>query len=204
MRRWNLLVLVALLAVVMIAPSMAKAAASSSTSTTSTSKFFKGRAVAKNSDTHYFVLSFTCSAGQLSAGWTYEVDSMHSFTGTLDTSSPPPCALVSTDNGAHWSTGTVPATGTPTVGPLTNIPLIYQGSSVGMLTLFLTDIGASKTFFPPNITKNCTDTTVSLCIEVDTNDLGGPVNESGFSSQCSNFSCTTPPFPYATLNLSVR
>ncbi len=51
MRRWNLLILMALLAAALIAPSMAKAATSSRTSATSSSMNFKGRAVAKNSDT---------------------------------------------------------------------------------------------------------------------------------------------------------
>jgi hypothetical protein len=200
MRRCSLLSLVALLVValvaaVLITPTRTMAATPSLRGSSLPSINFKGRAVAKNNDTHYFVLSFTCSDGALRAGWTYEFSSTQSFTGMVGSAS---CALVPANGGSSTSPD-----GTH-VGPLTNIPLMYQGNNVGTLTLFLANIVASKTFFP-NTTVDCS-TTSSPCIEVDTSlMLGSPINLAGFSSQCAR-----PPTPpdvictnlFATLNLS--
>jgi hypothetical protein len=186
MRRWNLLFLVALLAAVLIIPRGAMAATSPSTS-------FKGRAVAKNTDTHYFVVSFTCSpsgtTGTLSGGWTYEVSSTLSYTGTLG---PAGCALVSVNGGATWSTS---PDGTNR-NPLT-IPLLFgaNNTKVGTLTLFLTDIGAQKTYFPDTtVTCPSTSNSPSRCIEVFTDVLS--LKDAGAFSSLNG--------GYATLNLSVQ
>jgi hypothetical protein len=197
MRRWNLLFLVALLATVLITPRGALAATSSSTS-------FKGRAVAKNTNTHYFVVSFTCSTGTLSAGWTYEISSTQSFTGTGTLERPPGspgCALVSLEEGAHWSTSSDSGI---SVGPLPNIPLVLvvggKNETVGMLTLFLTDVRASKTFFPYTTNLTCSSSSSnSPCIQVDTSGLMSSLGVPDFLSEDPAF-----PSSYATLNLSVH
>jgi hypothetical protein len=77
MRRRNLLILVALVAVALITSTTAMAAPASATN-------FKGKAAvySRNAD-HYFVVSFTCSGSTLSGNWTYDVNSSQSFSGTL-------------------------------------------------------------------------------------------------------------------------
>src|SRR5262249_37791362 len=76
MHRWNPLFLVVLPMVVVASIMSTTPAGASAHSFPPTSTIYKGRIVAKNSDTHYFVLSFTCSlsgmTGSLSGGWTYE------------------------------------------------------------------------------------------------------------------------------------
>ncbi len=207
MRRWSLLFLVALLAVlaaVLIAPSQAMAMAA-----TSPSMNFSGKAVAKNSDTHYFVVSFTCSppvttgTGTLSGKWTYEVDSMHSYTGILGSAG---CALYPTilANGeVTWSTSSDDMCPLPL--PPLKMPLMSGGSNVGTLSLCLTDVGIRKTFFPPPLPTSCPTNPPSACIEVQTSALMNLVpppqeNPPAFYLPSSDLRYAGS---YATLNLSV-
>lgn len=167
------LLVVALLATGLIAPRGALAAPSSVRGLPAPSKdlspatTFKGRVVAKNNPTNYFVLTFACSGGTLTAAdWTYEVNSTQSFTGTIGTPAPV-CALVSTTNGVTYSTPT-------------SIPLMFNGKNVtGTLkTLSFTNIVASKTYFGNPVaisstmtTEDCTSLAATSCVEVQTDAL---------------------------------
>jgi hypothetical protein len=174
MRRWTLLALVTLLMAALVAavlntPSRAMAARSSLRGLTAPSTNFKGKVVAKDTTTHYFVLSFTCSGGTLSAGWTYEVSSTQSFSGTVGSSS---CALVPATTGTGVSY-------TPTP-----IPLLFNGTAVtnpgtppppATLALSLTNIAASKTFFGTFVAsqgEDCASSATSPppCVAVQTSD----------------------------------
>src|SRR5215469_3649131 len=174
MRRWNLLSLVALLAVALVAamvinPHGALAAPSSLMRLLAPSTTFNGKVVAKDTDTHYFVLSFRCSTGTLTAGWTYEVSPTQSFTGTVGSAS---CALVPATSGTGVSYST------------TSIPLLFNGMPVttsppgtpAMLSLSLTNIFASKTFFglfvSSAVAEDCASsvTTPPPCVAVITSD----------------------------------
>jgi hypothetical protein len=196
MRRWNPLYLVPLLVVVLAAVVFITPPGASAHSFPSTSTNFKGKIVAKNSDTHYFVLSFTCSPSGNTGKWTYEVSSTSSFTGTVDWTS---CS-VSSSGGLVTLNGSGNLVGCG--GPCTTNPT---------LTLALTNIVAAKTFFNvPTPTINPT----MLCTSSATSAPCLDIKASGFSS-IDDFSSqpqclfNTPPscptgFPFATLNLSAR
>jgi hypothetical protein len=150
--------MVALLAAVLTTSSRAMAAAPTLRRDFSPSTTFKGKVVAKDTTTHYFVLSFTCSSGSLSAGWTYEVSSTQSFTGTVGSAS---CALVpaSTGTGVSYSTS--------------SIPLLFNGIAVtnpgspappATLSLSLTNIVASKTFFGTFVPSSVSGTIPEDCV----------------------------------------
>ena len=195
MRRWHPLVLVAplallaLLASALMIPKRALAAAPSPTS-------FKGKAAVYTSAGPYFVVAFTCSpsatgtTGTLSGTWTYEDSSNQSFSGTLgsSTSVAAACALVSGDGGATWSTSPDSTTRSSLT---TTLFFGANHSPVGTLSLFLTDIRATKTYFP--------DTTVTCpsgiqCIQIDTSVLGSPIHSAFHSEDLPG---------YGTLNLSL-
>jgi hypothetical protein len=197
--------MVALLAAALNTPSRVLAATHSARSLTASTINFKGKAVAKNNETHYFVLTFSCSGGSFTGSWTYEVNSSLSYTGTSGATQtqPAPCALIPTDNGMTLSTATSPASTTPS--PMTST--LFAGpnnATVGTLTLFLTDVMPSKTFFPNTIAP-C-PTSPNACIELSTRNLS-LAKATDFSSRCLR-----PPTPpdvactdlFATLNLSVR
>jgi type 1 fimbria pilin len=196
MRRWNPLFLVALLVVALLAavlmtPRGALAAPSSLRQFPASSTNFKGKIVAKNSNTHYFVLSFTCSGGNLSAKWTYEVSSTSSFSGTVGEAS---CSFSSTD-GLVTSPSPLNLVGAP-CEPCTPT-----------LTVTLTNIVATKTFFNvPTPTMLCSSSaTPQPCLGVTTEGFIIPPSTTpdDFNSQCANFTCPAG-FPFATLNLSAR
>jgi len=207
MRRWNLLflgALVAVLAAVLITPSRAMAAPSSPTS-------FKGKVVAKNTSDHYFVVSFTClppmststQFGTLMGSWTYEVTSAQSITGTLGSPVVGGCALVPTSaNGVMtWSTSSDGTTVSPFETDL-NVPAPPPGGTklVGTLTLFLTGIGTTKTFLASTTNVTCSSNSpTSRCIQVDTSGLMSSlgVPKDFFSEDPIYFSS------YATLNLTL-
>jgi hypothetical protein len=191
MRRWNPLFLVPLLvvvlaAVVFIAPPEASAHSFPSTSTT-----LKGKIVAKNSNTHYFVLSFTCSSSGNTGKWTYEVSSTSSFTGTVEWTS---CSFSSTGGQVTLNNGTGNLVGCG--APCTTNPT---------LTVTLTNIVAAKTFFNAlTSTALCTSPTSQTCLDIE---ASGFSSIDDFSSQCTdpNFPCLPGTgFPFATLNLSAR
>src|SRR5215469_17313013 len=129
MRRWNLLFVAALLAAVLIALSGPNGAMAASTST------FKGKpSVYYRNSGPYFVVNFTCSNGQLSGNWTYDIRT-NSFSGTLGTTTDfATCALVPGNAAGSWSSSISP------------IPLYYLGSKTGTLTLVLSNISATKTY----------------------------------------------------------
>jgi hypothetical protein len=198
MRRWNplslvALLVVALLATVLMTPRGALAAPSSTKGLTAPTTNFKGKVVAKNSLTHYFVFTFTCSNGTLSGKWTYEVSSALSFTGTTGTTAP--CELTSASPGSGVSYSN------------TSIPLLLnvngQDVEVGTLSLLsLTNIVASKTFFGTFVSPTTGDCTSinpgSPCVAVATSDLvipTPPTTVAGFSLVAGSFS---------TLNLSAH
>jgi hypothetical protein len=201
MRHWNPLFLVPVLAVVLATVVSTTPPGASAHSFPATSMTFKGKIVAKNAATHYFVLSFTCSDGKFSAGWTYEFDSTHSFTGTVGSAT---CSFSSTG-------GLV----------TTPSPLNLMGAPCAMctptLTVTLMNIMATKTFFnipmpppPATPTEICSSSaTPQPCLDVETsgfnipNPTPPPTNLDDFNSQCTNFTCPTG-FPYATLNFSAR
>jgi len=204
MRRWHPLFLVvplflvALLAPALVTPKRAMAAgASSLRQFPSPSTDFRGKVVAKNSSTNYFVLTFTCAGtpSTLTSKWTYEVSSTQSFTGTTATPGPT-CELA---NGSYSTT---------------SIPLLFNGEPVtnpatgmqAMLSLSLTNIVASKTFFGTFVsatTGDCTSSaTGSPCVAVQTSDgdlsiptMPDPTIVDGFSLLPGSFS---------TLNLSAH
>jgi hypothetical protein len=200
MRRWNLLFLVPLLVAVLAAVASITPPGASAHSFPSTSINFKGKIVAKNADSHYFVLSFTCSGGSLSAGWTYEVSSTSSFTGTVGSAS---CSFSST-GGLMTSPSPLNLMGAPC------------GTCTPTLTVALTNIVATKTFFNNVLTPTmlCSGSSTSgPCLDVETNGFNipnpippPPTNLDDFSSQCgANFTCNKDMgFPYATLNFSAR
>ena len=206
MRRWNPLFLVvplflvAVLAPALVTPNRAMAAgASSLRQFPASSTNFKGKVVAKDRTDHYFVFTFTCT-GTLSGKWTYEVSSTQSFTGT--TGGTPACVLASA----------APEPGVSYL-PATDIQLLFnvngQDVDVGTLSLSLTNIVASKTFFgifiespPPSVPEDCTSSDLSAfppCVAVKTSDLVIPTTPTttvaGFSLETGSFS---------TLNLSAR
>jgi hypothetical protein len=201
MRRWNPLFLViplflvALLAPALVTPKRAMAAASSVRQFPASSTTFSGKVVAKNTPTNYFVFTFTC-AGTLTGKWTYEVSSTQSFTGTTATPGPA-CELT---NGSYSTT---------------SIPLLFNGKPVtnpgtppvpAMLSLSLTNIVASKTFFGTFVSATTGDCTSSApgspCVAVTTSDgdlsiptMPDPTTVDGFSLLPGSFS---------TLNLSAH
>ena len=163
MRRWNRLVLVALLAAVLIPPSGALATPSTSSSTS-----FTGKAVAKNSQTHYFVVAFTCSGGTLSGSWTYRVTRTRSYSGSLGSAH---CILFSPDGGRTWRTSLVDTCALLLLVPPLTVPLLYRGTNVGRLSLCLTDVGVHPHHhFFPNTTLSC-PTPPHACMEVTTSAL---------------------------------
>jgi hypothetical protein len=214
MRRWNPLFLVALLVVVMATVVSITPAGASAHSFPSGISLIKGKIVAKNSNTHYFVLSFTCSlsgtTGTLSGNWTYEVSSTSSFTGTVG-----PGASCS-DPTALMTGGLVTLTGS---GNLAGAPCRTPPCPLPTLTLALSNIVAAKTFFnfvatdrttsKPALCTSPTPTPTTPCLDIeasgfDTGSIPSPLNN--FDSQCVNFNnCPTGSgFPFATLNLSTR
>src|SRR5215471_14179509 len=88
MRRWNPIFLVALLVVVLATVVSITPPGASAHSLPSSISLIKGKIVAKNADTHYFVFTFTCAlsgtTGTLSGKWTYEVTSTSSLTGIVE------------------------------------------------------------------------------------------------------------------------
>jgi hypothetical protein len=206
MRRCNLLSLVpllvaALVAAVLTTPRGALAATPSLRSPISPSTTFKGKVVAKDTTTHYFVLSFTCSGGALSAGWTYEVSSTQSFTGTVGSAS---CELVpaTTGTGVSYSTS--------------SIPLLFNGISVtnpgtpptpATLSLSLTNIVASKTFFGTFVASLGADCASSVtspppCVAVKTSDDMLIIPTTPTATTVAGFSLVDGSF--STLNLSAH
>jgi hypothetical protein len=215
MRRWNLrsrlaLLVVALLATVLMTPRGALAAPSSLKGLTAPPTTFKGKVVAKDSPTHYFVLTFKCSGGTLTtADWTYEVSPTQSFTGTRGGTPAPACALVpaTTGTGVSYSTNI-------------SIPLFFNGMSVtnpgtpppqATLTLTFTNIVASKTSFgnfvpnsvPGTIPENCTTKSgpPSPCAGVQTSDgnLNIPITP---TTSTTVVSFSLGGMSFSTLNLS--
>lgn len=200
MRRWNSLYLVPLLAVVLAAVVSLTPPGASAHSISSPSINFKGKIVAKNADTHYFVLSFTCSGGKLSAGWTYEVSSTTSFTGTVGKFTTTTCSFSSAS------------------GLVTNpSPLKLEGAPCGTctptLTLTLMNNVATKTFFNVFISTELCSSSASPqpCLDVETsgfsfpNPTPPPSMVTDFSSQQCVPSSPCPNsagFPYATLTFS--
>jgi hypothetical protein len=179
MRRWNLLVLVALLpAVLLIAPSRAMAATPSTTS-------FKGKAAWYTKAGPYFVVSFTCSPpaptsppgtlGTLTGNWTYDYITQ-SVSGPLG---PSGCSLSPSNNG--WSN----------TGTMGNIPI-----QVGTLSVVLSDIVATKTYIPPK-DETCPSPTSNPypCIAIT---LSNPVGVPPFDSLNSQIDTG-----YGTLNLTL-
>jgi len=205
MRRWNVQTLVALLLAALVAavlntPRGAMAATPSVRSPISPSMTFKGKVVAKNTATNYFVLTFACSGGTLiTADWTYEVTSSQSFTGTIGAPStgslPPTCALVQAANGVTYAT---PA----------SIPLAFNGTNVtGTLnTLTFTNIMASKTYFgvavpiSPTVAKDCTLLTSTTCVRVQTDALTIPTTPMATSVPAFILGNSS----FSTLNLSAQ
>lgn len=195
MRRWNPLFLVALLLVVMATVVSITPAGASAHSFPSSISLIKGKIVAKNSNTHYFVLSFTCSPSSNTGNWTYEVDSTSSFTGMVNWTS---CPFSSTGGQVtlHNGTGTLVGCGAPcNITPPTPNPT---------LTLDLTNIVATKTFFnmvgidpTTNNSALCTSLNTPPCLNIKASGFNGIPD---FSSQVSMGSG----FPFATLNLSTR
>ena len=213
MRRWNLLSLVALLVVALVAavvitPRGALAAPSSLMRPPAPSTSFKGKVVAKDTDTHYFVFTFTCApppgstTSILTGDWTYKVSSTQSFSGTTGTSGPA-CALVSTTTGTGVSYST------------TSIPLLFNRIPVttsplgtpAMLSLSLTNIMASKTFFGTFVSSAIAQdrassvTSSSPCVAAMTSDpLVIPTTPT--ATTVSGFSLVARSF--STLNLSAQ
>jgi hypothetical protein len=217
MRRWNLLSLVALLVMALIAAVVitsreALAAPSSLMRLPATSTTFKGKVVAKNSDTNYFVFTFTCApqargaTSTLIGNWTYEVSSTQSFTGTttgMPVVAAPTCSLT---NGSYSTT---------------QIPLYFNGMPVttisptgvhgpqAMLLLSLTNIVASKTFFGTFVSSTTGDCTSSVpgspCVAVQTlvsDDDMLVIPTVSSSTTVPSFSLMSTSF--STLNLSAQ
>jgi hypothetical protein len=193
MRRWHLLVLVALLAAVLITlsgPSRARAASPST---------FKGKAsVYYRSTPAYFVVNFTCTNNTLSGNWTWENSLKVSYSGTLR---PPSASCALNPNGPAWS---------PSIGTIALVP--QTGSSGASLTLALLHIMQTKTYVAntttystPSNTSGCVDNpSTPPCIVIQTGGLEAAVGskspETGFNS---NPSPAPNPVPYATLNLTL-
>src|SRR5215469_6904589 len=184
MRRWNPLFLVALLVVVLATVVFITPPGASAHSFPSSISLINGKIVAKNSDTHYFVLTFTCAlsgtTGPLSGNWTYEVTSTSSLTGMVE-----PGARCS-DLTATSTGGQVTLTGTGNlVGcgvPCTTNP------TPPMLTLALTNIVATKTFFNAGTSSAlCTSSKSQTCLDVEASGFSLPTPFNNFSSQCGSF-----------------
>jgi hypothetical protein len=200
MRRWNSLflvvplLLVALLVPALVTPNRAKAAASSLRQFPLSSTTFRGKVVAKNSPINYFVFTFTC-AGTLTGKWTYEVSSEQSFTGTTATPGPA-CELT---KGSYLTT---------------SIPLLFNDEPVtnpatgtqAMLSLSLTNIVSSKTFFGTFVDSTMGDCTSaapgSPCVAVQTSDGDLSIPTTPDPTIVPGFSLL--PGSFSTLNLSAR
>lgn len=190
MRRWNLLFVAALLAAVLIILSGPGAAmAAGATSPTN----FKGKAAVYTDAGPYFVVSFTCSpssttSGTLSGKWTFEDSNGTSTSGTLAEGTA--CALTKSH---QWSTASSTGTAaTPTQPNSLQVSLNgVNGTNVGTLNLYLTDISATKTAFGTTThTLPPCPTDSSACIQID-----AVVSGTSFQSEA------VP--AYGTLNLTV-
>jgi hypothetical protein len=195
MRRWNPLFLLALLMVVLAAVVFITPPGASAHSFPSSINLINGKIVAKNSDTHYFVLTFNCAlsgtTGALSGKWTYEVTSSLSLTAMVE-----PGASCSDLTATLTGTGNLVGCGAPcTTNP-----------TPPMLTLALKNIVATKTFFNASTSRGlCTSPTSQTCLDVEASGFSLPTPSNNFSSECGTFTCDMKAgFPYATLNLSTR
>jgi hypothetical protein len=193
MHRWNLLVLVALLAAILITLSGPSGAMAASPST------FKGKAsVYDRSTPAYFVVNFTCTNGTLSGNWTWQNSLKVSYSGTLG---PPSASCALNPNGPPWSSS---------MGTIALVP--QTGSTGATLTLAFSHITQTKTYVSntttystPSNTSGCVDNpSTPPCIVIQTNGLGAAVgSKSPETDFNSNPSPAPSPVPYGTLNLTL-
>jgi hypothetical protein len=193
LRRWNLLVLVALLAAVLITLSGPSGAMAASPST------FKGKAsVYDRSTPAYFVVNFTCTNGTLSGNWTWQNSLKVSYSGTLG---PPSATCALTPSGAAWSSS------------ISTIALVPQTGSTGatltlafsLITQTKTSVANTTTYSTPSNTSGCVENpSTPPCIVIQTSGLGAAV---GSASRETDFTSNPSPAPnpihYGTLNLTL-
>jgi hypothetical protein len=198
MRRWNLLLVMALAAAVLITLSGVGVAQAAGTSSN-----FKGKAsVYDRTDPAYFVVNFTCSNNQLTGNWTWEDSLKVSYSGTLGKDAQghyASCLLTQNSDGSWMSS-------------ISSIPLVPQRGSPGAtLTLTLSHIAKTKTYVSNTTTamansSGCVNNSSSPpCIGIQTGGLGAAV---GSMSPEPDFTSNPGPLsdadaPYGTLTLSV-
>lgn len=190
MRRWNPLFLVALLVVALLATVLMTprgALAAGAPSQTS----FKGKAAVYSDAGPYFVVSFTCSNGTLSGKWTFENNAGASMSGPLEGIAA--CGLTTSN---QWSTTTASPPGANAPSPLASELLFgANNANIGTLNLFLTNIGATKTFFddtdPDGTLVSCPSGS-SACIQIDADFSNGTVFH---SEEVSGFGTLTIQLP---------
>jgi hypothetical protein len=193
LRRWHLLVLVALLAAVLITLSGPRGALAASPST------FKGKAsVYDRSTLAYFVVNFTCTNGTLSGNWTWQNSLKVSYSGTLG---PPSATCALTPSGTAWSSSIstialVPQTGS--TGATLTLAFLY-------ITQTKTYVANTTTYSTPSNTSGCVDNpSTPPCIVIQTSGLGAAVGSASPETDfTSNPSPAPNPMPYGTLNLTL-
>jgi hypothetical protein len=199
MRRWNLIIVMALAAAVLITLSGVEVAQAAGTSSN-----FKGKAsVYDRTDSAYFVVNFTCSNQQLTGNWTWENSLKVSYSGTLGKDAEghyASCLLTQNSDGSRSSS-------------ISSIPLVPQKGSLGAtLTLSLSYISKTKTYVSNTTTamantSGCVNnTSTPACIVIQPGGLAAAVGS--MPPDYPDFNSNPGPLadadaPYGTLNLSV-